>query len=1602
MVLDIFGTYKGPSFRAPHFYTPSNKPPIDYLATIGAALRQENFAISGLNRFSQWLVNTTHPEEKEYDAWRDIRGTRYEDHALLFASSRSKADTLAIMAAIDREIADKKLLHDAGAFGLISSLIAGTIDPINLIPLGGALTKISRIPSIFKRVPLGFAAGIGTGAVGAAAQELGLYATQLTRTPEEVQMGISGGALLGGLLGGAASFLHVPIDVAGNRVLMDWEGRPLWHVKTDIVRKTGMYSRDEFRADLIHEWALPAEQVDAALAAFEATAVRRWAELNNKTIDDWYAEHLGQAVAYSESELQAQIKLGKRSNRLVSQMNIEPDELARKILSQSEGELFRGASVFDFRNDGKAILVALRGAADITTLLHELAHVQRKTLLPSEIKVLEHFLGVKDGKWTRAAEEKYVELVEQRIREKKWAEGAPDVVKPVLEKFVQWIMDVWTRLRETPLAEEIHPQVKRIIEKYWVPYKESLPVPPPSKSPSKIRALPKTLREWIAINKGKKPIAAFKGTIPADFMKTYRTKEHIDKKAIYKFQKDYGLPPGFFTGLNTRDAINFESLFEQFNKDYPHVFGVRQRDVSIHVIDDIEAKQKFFEMIIDKNRWDDILDPDVAVKQETLKSSRGEQLDETFDYEAYVQVKYHLENYFPEIYAEIQEKKISITEWYKSLTKEQEDEFFREIDKRRFGISQVLQKDVTARLKEEWSVETVEALEEKLRREGSDEERIAIILENYLEDTPATPARELFTEEGELIPFQKLPREAEYAQEQLRKLFDAVEKRGTDVLFQKLSSDSTVDSLDIQPIPFIPDFALKFMAKISPSTRLFTSRYSKAGARLAEQLINVSFYLGRHWNGESTQAPPVEILAKKKIGSYFSEASKSVNDAFVKYRARIAGEKIPDRATIGKYVGLRTKDFIQQKILREQGIIDMDSFKRLVFDAWGGKKIDIPEVMEAARVRRELMDRLGKELSDAGLLTPELKELLNQGVGHRPRIYNIWAIEKYNRHFREIVKTQAEAAGLKVPGTGDLDEILDDIVRTHTGFLWFETRVDINNLDNLKGEQAKFLHKRFFNFSDEHLLNVEIKDKDGNVVDVVDFIQTDPDRVLLTYLNAVVPDLELKKRFGSIDLIKQFKEISKDYNDKIDAAEGPTDDITYERKAVLRDLLALRDRLRGVDRIVGDPRDPIRRGYNAIQRLNGTLYLGNVLLSSLADPGRAVMRYGLQPFQKALSSALANPELWQQFKGWERSIGAAVDVLTTPNSRWLEFADLTHPYQGKNMVERGIGFLSDQFGLMTGLDIWTSQWKALTGLITSHWILDAALILQKELDEGKITLAENGAIDVTGGMSILGQKRIQNLAQMNLNARELVEIAREFKKYGDSENPDLWLPRTNEWQNKAIRDKFESAIIQEMENTIVTPDIGDRPLIAGETGALGPLGPLMTQFWSFTFASMQKVIMSGLQQRDKAVLQGVLAMTFLGGVSYAAKQLARGETPTTDPDEFLLEAIDNAGLLGIFSNINGFIEQLSKGNFGLHPLVGEGIMSRYQYREWPDILFGASASTLKNLTRVASVPFSWDMGEREINSAFNLIPYSRLWYWRWIFEHLRENSVDMLTPTGTE
>jgi hypothetical protein len=250
-----------------------------------------------------------------------------------------------------------------------------------------------------------------------------------------------------------------------------------------------------------------------------------------------------------------------------------------------------------------------------------------------------------------------------------------------------------------------------------------------------------------------------------------------------------------------------------------------------------------------------------------------------------------------------------------------------------------------------------------------------------------------------------------------------------------------------------------------------------------------------------------------------------------------------------------------------------------------------------------------------------------------------------------------------------------------------------------------------------------------------------------------------------------------------------------------------------------------------------------------------------------------------------------------------------------------------------------------------------------------------------------------------------MDVAGEFSRWGDKENPDLLLPQTQKWTNAAVKDKFEAAIIQEMNNVIVTPTMGDRPLMASS-----PWGAMFLQFKSFTLASMQKVMLAGLQQRDKNIVQGALAMTMLGAMSYYAKQLSRGNTPTADPAELLVEAIDNAGLLGIFGDINGFIELMSGGKTGLHPLVGEGVMSRYRSRDVLDVLAGPTGSTIKQaVTGIAKPALTLDVTDQNLYALNKLIPYSQMWYWRWLGESIREGMVNEFgldrvgeKKTGTE
>ena len=119
---------------------------------------------------------------------------------------------------------------------------------------------------------------------------------------------------------------------------------------------------------------------------------------------------------------------------------------------------------------------------------------------------------------------------------------------------------------------------------------------------------------------------------------------------------------------------------------------------------------------------------------------------------------------------------------------------------------------------------------------------------------------------------------------------------------------------------------------------------------------------------------------------------------------------------------------------------------------------------------------------------------------------------------------------------------------------------------------------------------------------------------------------------------------------------------------------------------------------------------------------------------------------------------------------------------------------------------------------------------------------------------------------------------------------------------------LRSFVNRDVNRTIVTPGIGDKPLWMS-----GDLGSVIGQFQAFAMSSVQKTLISGLQQRDMKVLNGMMVMLGMGALSYYFKTNLAGAQVSGDPRVWAAEAVDNSGILGVIANANHAIEKVTEG-----------------------------------------------------------------------------------------
>lgn len=177
---------------------------------------------------------------------------------------------------------------------------------------------------------------------------------------------------------------------------------------------------------------------------------------------------LKESTSATKNELDKQVEIqAKEIKKTKKQIEIAKKIRESKIekvnkKSEAYNQVIKGA--VDISTESKYI-VGLFQNADISTLVHETAHIFRRTVLDTELLTqAEHALGVKDGKWTREAEEAFATSFERYL-----AEGKAPVagLEGLFESFKSWLTQIYMKLSQSPMEQDFSPEIRQVFDQLF-------------------------------------------------------------------------------------------------------------------------------------------------------------------------------------------------------------------------------------------------------------------------------------------------------------------------------------------------------------------------------------------------------------------------------------------------------------------------------------------------------------------------------------------------------------------------------------------------------------------------------------------------------------------------------------------------------------------------------------------------------------------------------------------------------------------------------------------------------------------------------------------------------------------------------------------------------------------------------------------------------------------------------------------------------------------------------------------------------------------------------------------------------------------------------
>jgi ElaB/YqjD/DUF883 family membrane-anchored ribosome-binding protein len=644
--------------------------------------------------------------------------------------------------------------------------------------------------------------------------------------------------------------------------------------------------------------------------------------------------------------------------------------------------------------------------------------------------------------------------------------------------------------------------------------------------------------------------------------------------------------------------------------------------------------------------------------------------------------------------------------------------------------------------------------------------------------------------------------------------------------------------------------------------------------------------------------------------------------------------------------------------------------------AYMGGQHEIPEVRAAAAHYRELDEALKKAAIDARLF-PEDVEVVGD-ISHRFRMYNKERIIADRNRFADVLHdyfrtqrdiaakvdataTVADEAAKKVTAKADefsrlsddeLRSVVDDVIDTILGNA--EGRIPYDIVAGPRGPLK------------DRVLKIE-------TAKIHDFVENDIEQVMHAQMRTMSADVELSKKYGSVDLKEELRKINDEANARIAKAKTQKErqKLDKARKKAVQDVEGIRDRLRGTYALPSDPSSLVVRVGRIARNLNYVRLLGGMTISAIPDMAKITFTHGLtSTFRDGFIPLVKNFKAVKLAGEEVKAAGTALDMVL--DSRTMAMADITDDFGRHSKFERGLSALSSKFGVVSLMAPWNAAMKQFSGLVTMNNILRASDLLAN----GKA-----GAGD------------IRKLAASGIDADLATRISQQFAKHGEKRD-GVWLAQGANWTDREALEAFRAAVVRDVDRIIVTPG-QDKPLWMSTE-----LGKALGQFRSFAVSSMQKTFMSGIQQRDAATLNGTLIMMGLGALVYAIKEKNAGRELSDDPRVWAVEAFDRSGLTGWFMEANNIAEKASRGRVGASALTGKQV-SRYASRNVTGAFLGPSADAVADIFQVSGSIFAGDMTQSDLRKMRQMLPFQNLFYVRKMLNQVEEATGGALSLPDT-